>query len=145
VIEMLLNPCYDLPRIKLFSKKLEPKIGVWEKGIASMTSKMAKTVTDACNELPFVNWDRFIDCSGNVMLFGWIDREGDSYKDFVCVEVSSRGYISFTTSSAKYSETISNIYVSRGRLLPGTHKPCQRIEDNDQLADIRNVVKIRDR
>lgn len=110
-----------------------------------MKSKMAKMVTDVCNELPFVNWDRFIDCNDSVMLFGWIDREEDSYKDFVCVEVSGRGYVSFTTSSAKYSGTISDIYVSQGRLLPGTHRPCQRIEDSYSLAGIRNVVKIRDK
>jgi len=106
---------------------------------------MAKTVTDVCNELPFVNWDRFIDCNDNVVMFGWIDREEDSYKDFVCIEVSSRGYVSFTTSSAEYSETISNIYVSHGRLLPGTHRPCQRMEDSHQLTGVRNVVKIRDK
>ena len=128
-----------------FWRKTETKTGIWEKGIASMKSKMAKTVTDVCNELPFVNWDRFIDCNDSVMLFGWIDREEDSYKDFVCVEVSGRGYVSFTTSSAKYSETISDIYVSQGRLLPGTHRPCQRVEDSYQLAGIRNVVKIRER
>ena len=110
-----------------------------------MTSKMAKIVTDVCNELPFVNWDRFVDCSGTVTLFGWIDREKDDYKDFICVEVSNRGAVGFTTSSAKYSEIISDIYVSHGRLSLGTHLPCQRLEDNTQLNDIRNVVKIRNR
>jgi hypothetical protein len=128
-----------------FSRTPEELITIENEGIVSMTSRMAKTVTDVCNELPFVNWDRFIDCNDNVMLFGWIDREEDSYKDFVCVEVSGRGYVSFTTSSAKYSETISNIYVSQGRLSSGTHKPCQRIEDSYQLTGIKNVVKIRDK
>ena len=108
-----------------------------------MTSKMAKTVTDACNELPFVNWDRFVDCGRTVVAFGWIDREKDSYKDFVCVEISQRGYVDFTTSAAKYSETISDIYVKHGRLPSGTHEPCQRIEDSSLLGDVRNVVRIR--
>ena len=110
-----------------------------------MKPQVAKIVTDVCNELPFVNWDRFIDCSNSVMIFGWIDREEDSYKDFVCVEVSRRGYVEFTTSSAKYSETISNIYVNHGRLLPGVHKPCQRIEHNDRLAGIKNFIRIHNR
>jgi len=113
--------------------------------MAAIAPKMARIVTDVCNELPFVNWDRFIDCGSTVVVFGWIDREKDNYKDFVCVEVSHRGHVEYTTSSAKYSETISNIYVSHGRLLPGTHEPCQRIEDSDMLTGIRNVVRIRDK
>ena len=110
-----------------------------------MTSKIAQIVTDVCNELPFVNWDRFIDCGRTVVIFGWIDRENDNYKDFVCVEVSRRGYVEFTTSSAKHSNNISNIYVSHGRLPAGTHEPCRRIEDNDRLAGVKNVIRIRDR
>ncbi len=113
--------------------------------VAAMTSKMAQIVADVCNELPFVKWDRFIDCGRTIAMFGWIDREKDSYKDFVYVEVSNRGYLEFTTSSAKYSEIISDIYVSHGRLPPGTHRQCQRIEDSDQLKDVRNVVRIRNR
>ena len=110
-----------------------------------MASKMMKVLTEVCNELPFVNWDRFIDCGRTVVVFGWIDREKDSYKDFVSVEVSRRGYVDFTTSSAKHSETISEIYASHGRLPSSAHAPCQRIEDNDGLAGIRNVIRIRDR
>lgn len=108
-----------------------------------MTSKMAKTLTDVCNELPFVNWDRFVDCGRIVVAFGWIDREKDSYKDFVSVEVSHRGYLEYTTSSAEYSEIISDIYVKHGRLMPGTHESCQRIEDNELLSEVKNVISIR--
>jgi hypothetical protein len=105
---------------------------------------MARIVTDVCNELPFVNWDRFVDCGRTVLAFGWIDREKDNYKDFVSVEVSQRGYVEFTTSSAKHSETISDIYVRQGRLPPGTHESCQRIEDSKKLSGVRNVVRIRE-
>jgi hypothetical protein len=119
---------------------------VFEKrALATMSPKMAKILTKVCNELPFVNWDRFIDCGRMVVVFGWIDREKDSYKDFVSVEVSQRGYVDFTTSSAKYSETISKIYASHGHLPSEAHEPCQRIEDNNLLAGIKNVVKIRDK
>lgn len=108
-----------------------------------MTEKMSKLITEVCNELPFVNWDRFIDCGSSVVVFGWIDRKKDSYKDFVCVEVTSRGHISYTTSSAEYSEIISDIYVSHGRLPAGGHQPCQRIEDRKELSNIKNVIRIR--
>ena len=110
-----------------------------------MNHKMAQTLTDVCNELPFVNWDRFIDCSSTVVVFGWIDREKDNYKDFVSVEVSRRGYVDFTTSSAKYSEIISEIYIKHGRLPASGHLPCQRIEDNEQLANVKNMIRIRER
>ncbi len=113
--------------------------------MTTMMPKMAKILTETCNELPFVNWDRFIDCGRTVVVFGWIDRERDSYKDFVSVEVSRRGYVDFTTSSAKYSEAISEIYASHGRLPSVAHEPCQRLEDDDQLVGIRNIIKIRDR
>lgn len=107
-----------------------------------MNPKMAKVVTEVCNELPFVNWDRFIDCGSTVLVFGWIDREKDSYKDFVSVEVFRQGYVEFVTSSAKYSQIISDIYVSRRRLLPGMHVPCQRVEDSEELAGVKNFIKI---
>ena len=110
-----------------------------------MTSRLAQEVTNVCNELPFVNWDRFVDCGSTVVVFGWIDREEETYKDFVCVEISRRGHVDFTTSSARYSETISNIYASRGRLPSAAHEPCQRVEDNDKLTGIERAIRIRDR
>ncbi|MBD3184913.1 hypothetical protein GF312_21705 [Candidatus Poribacteria bacterium] len=110
-----------------------------------MNNKMANTVVEVCNELPFVNWDRFIDCGSSVLVFGWIDRDQDNYKDFITVEIFRRGHVEFTTSSAKYSQKISDIYVKHGRLFPGTHLPCQRFEDYDQLADVNNVIRIRNR
>lgn len=113
--------------------------------MAPMTSKIAQILTDVCNELPFVNWDRFVDCGRSAVVFGWIDRKKDNYKDFVCVEVYPRGYLEFTTSSAEYSETISEIYVNNGRLSPGTHEPCQRVEDSRQLAGVKNAVKLKNR
>ena len=106
---------------------------------------MAEILTDVCNELPFVKWDRFIDCGRTVVVFGWIDREKDNYKDFVSVEVSNRGYVDFTTSSAKYSETISEIYANHGRLPSGAHETCQRVEDKRRLSGIKSVVRIRDK
>jgi hypothetical protein len=110
-----------------------------------MTPKMARVIVEACNELPFVNWDRFIDCGSTVVIFGWIDRKQDSYKDFVSVEINSRGQVEFTTSSAEYSQSISEIYAAYGRLPSGAHLPCQRIEDQELLTGVRKVVKIRNK
>lgn len=143
---MPFDPCYDHPctLIQLSrSADVHNKKGL--KGSLVMKPRMAKIVTEVCNELPFVSWDRFIDCDGTVVVFGWIDREKDSYKDFVTIEVSNQGYIEFTTSSAKYSEVISDIYISHGRLIPGMHQPCQRIEDDERLAGIKNLIRIRDK
>jgi len=109
-----------------------------------MNKKMAQLLVDICNELPFVRWDRYIDCDSSVVVFGWIDRE-DSHKDFVCVEIYPRGQIQYTTSSAKYSETILEIFASHGRLPAGIHQPCQRIEDNEQLSGIQNSIRIRNK
>lgn len=110
-----------------------------------MSPKMAKIVVDVCNELPFVNWDRYIDLGSTVLIFGWIDRKQDSYKDFVSVEVNSRGQVQYTTSSAEYSEEIAEIYAAYGRLPRGSHESCQRVEDNELLKGIKHFIKIRDR
>jgi len=108
-----------------------------------MTPKMAHIIVDVCNEIPFVNWDRFIDCGSTVVVFGWIDRKQDSYKDFVTIEVNSKGQVEFTTSSAEHSETISEIYSAYGRLPAGAHLPCQRVEDQEFLNGIKHAIKIR--
>jgi hypothetical protein len=110
-----------------------------------MTPKLAIIMTEVCNELPFVNWDRFIDCGNIIVIFGWIDRKQDSYKDFVSLEITSKGSISFTTSSAEYSEAISDIFAGYGRIPKGSHLPCQRVEDHELLKGIKKVIKIRDR
>jgi hypothetical protein len=108
-----------------------------------MSPKMARLVVDVCNELPFVNWDRFIDLSSTVLVFGWIDRKQDSYKDFVTVEVNSKGQLEYTTSSAEYSEEISEIYMAYGRLPRGVHESCQRVEDNELLSGVKHFIKIK--
>ena len=108
-----------------------------------MSPKMARLVVDVCNELPFVNWDRFIDLSNSLLVFGWIDRKQDSYKDFVTVEVNSRGQVEYTTSSAEYSEEISEIYAAYGRLPRGVHESCQRVEDNELLNGVKHFIKIK--
>ena len=108
-----------------------------------MSPKMARLVVDVCNELPFVNWDRFIDLSNSVLVFGWIERKQDGYKDFVTVEVNSRGQVEYTTSSAEYSEEISEIYAAYGRLPRGVHESCQRVEDNELLNGVKHFIKIK--
>ena len=110
-----------------------------------MTPKMASVITEVCNELHFVNWDRFIDCGNTMVIFGWIDRKQDHYKDFITLEITSRGHVQFTTSSAEYSEAISDIFAGYGRIPKGNHQPCQRVEDEELLENIKKVIKIRDK
>lgn len=110
-----------------------------------MIPKIASIITEVCNELPFVNWDRYIDCGSIIVVFGWIDRKQDNYKDFVTIEITQKGHVSFTTSSAEYSEAISDIFAGYGRIPRGGHQPCQRFEDQELLSDVKKVIKIRNR
>lgn len=69
-----------------------------------------KEIEDTLNKLPFVKWDRYTQIDTNKFsLFGWIEREKDTYKDFVLLEIKVRPsftQIEATTSSEKYSEEI---------------------------------------
>jgi len=73
-------------------------------------------IQEELDNLPYVEWDRYItiptDEQGHVIhrFFGWIDREQDSYKDFVVIELVPhiKGVFFISTSSAKYSNDISN-------------------------------------
>jgi hypothetical protein len=101
-----------------------------------MTLKKAlAAVSEACNRLDFVRWDRFITWDENgqvysVHIYGWIDRD-DGRADFVLLWFhDSWGWrpedCSATTSSSAYSERIQE-------LLRGTaegHIDCQRVDEH---------------
>jgi len=74
-----------------------------------------------------------------------IDKMKDHYKDFITLEITSRGHVQFTTSSAEYSEAISDIFAGYGRIPKGNHQPCQRVEDEELLENIKKVIKIHDK
>lgn len=83
---------------------------------------------------PFVQWDRFHMVGGYAMsVFGWIERDKDAYKDFVVIDLHlhSRQVKSMTTSSARYSQKLTELYDLAG------HTKCQRVED---YYNIPNMV-----
>lgn len=86
----------------------------------------------------FIQWDRFIlhkgDDSKFLDVFGWIDREKDSYKDFILIEfdVKAKQCYLLATSSDKYSERICQMFNTE-------HNKCRRVEDN---FHIENSIKL---
>lgn len=99
--------------------------------IAAIEQQLAK--------LPFVQWDRFTraDFDGApVILYGWIERELDAYKDFVLLELDPLGEVqAVTTSSAKHSAEISKILFGDEE----DHNECVRVEE---WFKIPNSIKI---
>lgn len=103
-------------------------------------------VSDLLASLPFVKWDRFtVDEEENDYIFyGWIDREQDAYKDFVVLKIWLPDWedrvevLSFVTSSAKYSQQISDLLFGESE----THNECQRVEDTFKNT---NVVQLKNR
>lgn len=90
--------------------------------------KIKKKIERTLDSLPYVKWDRFCEFSrGEYSFFGWIDREQDSYKDFVTADFDRNGdNLYYMTSSAKYSLDLFK------RLGDGTghgHRNCKRVED----------------
>ncbi len=88
----------------------------------------------------FVNWDRFtVDNENNPVWFdfyGWIDREKDSYKDFVHLTYKASDNLwGAITSSDKYSKKIA---ILLGYSLQ-EHSDCIRVENH---FDIKNSIKL---
>jgi len=86
------------------------------------------------SKLDFVMWDRYFGEIRCLTFFGWINREEDSYKDFVTITFNDEGnafLIDYATSSKKYTEKIAEI-------LNCTHSSCSRIE---YFCDLKNVIK----
>ena len=106
-----------------------------------MNEKKKLWIEKTLSDLPFVNWDRFLDLrfeENRVLhVFGWIKRE-DSYKDFVSLEfdVVNQKVFFIATSSKKYSKRIAEI------LGCSDHADCQRIED---FFKIENMIKLKER
>lgn len=76
------------------------------------------------NLFPEVVCDRLVRSKGEMMIYGWIDREQDEYKDFIILEFDIDGVRQMTTSSAKYSKEFAT------RLgWENDHDDCERAED----------------
>lgn len=95
-------------------------------------------ITETLNDLPFVEWDRFYEASDiEYVVFGWIEREDDEYKDYVQIRfwMESPGEYgcTYSTSSARYTEEIGD------RLGVG-HAECNRVESH--FSDVENVIEL---
>ncbi len=87
--------------------------------------------------LSFVEWDRFTESHDNsaLVVFGWIERDKDSYKDFVTIEFNDKQeVVIWNTSSKEFSKKISGILDSD---VP--HHECQRVE---KFFDIKNCIRL---
>ena len=73
-----------------------------------------------------VEWDRYVNDERTYSVYGWIQR-GDGKRDFLLVTIKEDlgMYVSFVTSSAKYSRMITEL------IHGGTseHIDCKKIED----------------
>lgn len=88
--------------------------------------------------LPFVQWDRYINSTNAITIFGWVNRE-DNYKDFVIVEFNTDNYEVnvWNTSSLEYSKEISKIFEPFEE-----HNDCHRVE---HYFNIKNCTKLKDK
>lgn len=84
-----------------------------------------KQIADALNTFPEVTWDRYMDDGQDFIAYGWIEREQDSYKDFMVLVIDDVDFSYwYITSSAKYSQAFHN----RINEDPAGHNKCRRIE-----------------
>lgn len=111
-----------------------------------MNQQQKNQIEGVLEELEFVEWDRFVNLSDwsyeeVIVLYGWIPREQDNYKDFLvlhleCLEASDVVKIGdFTTSSEKYSQRINEFLYGED----SHHDQCQRIENR---FDVENSIKL---
>lgn len=96
-------------------------------------------VENKLRNLDFVKWDRYYTWKQGVVVYGWIEREKDQYKDFISVEFNTRQkvVVRFDTSSEKYTEKIAET-------LDINHSECFRVEDKfaiDNKIELNNEKK----
>jgi hypothetical protein len=73
-----------------------------------------------------VEWDRYVEDDDSYSVYGWIQRS-DGKRDFILVTVKEDlgTYVSFVTSSAKYSRILTEILHGD----TSEHIDCKKIED----------------
>lgn len=95
-----------------------------------------KEIGEWLNKFPEVMWDRFSvgETGAFVSVFGWIEREQDSYKDYVELCFWENKPDGISTSSAKYSKEFAD------RLDFG-HSDCKRVER--WFKNVTNVARLK--
>lgn len=100
---------------------------------------MQEFIAETLNQFPEVKWDRYVELDDGYIYYGWIDRDKDSYKDFITMTFTiGDNYIDsfFVTSSAKHSKEFSK------RIGAETHTDCKRVDAN--LPAVINVTRLSD-
>lgn len=94
-------------------------------------------IEEILKEFSFVNWDRFTRHKKYLCVYGWIEREKDSYKDFIVVIFLSKEkkYKVISTSTLLHHDDIA-------KLVHEKMVTCERVEDNFL---IKNCVKLKDK
>jgi hypothetical protein len=101
-------------------------------------------VEEILARLEMVAWDRYVtgvdpNLGTYLNVYGWIDRKGDDYKDFVLVRFfpeTEDNVVGFTTSSDQYSEAIHRLIYDAD---PDDHNPCRRVE---HAFDVPNAIEL---
>ncbi len=106
-----------------------------------LTKEQYDFVKRCLSDLNFVYWDRFVDTVYNkqrrLRFYGWIERDKDSYKDFVVLDVFPEDLtVDYLTSSDNLTEEISNILYGDVK----DHTTCQRVE---YIFNISNSIKLK--
>lgn len=113
--------------------------GYPENTIMILLQKQKEWIEKILASLYFVKWDRYVDIifkkQRALSFFGWIDREKDSFKDFVCIEFNLTSNLVYfiATSSKKRSKEITEI------IGEDKHNDCKRVEDNFEVSNVINL------
>jgi hypothetical protein len=86
---------------------------------------VAKFLEQVASEVP-VEWDRYVEDEDSYSVYGWIQRS-DGKRDFVLVNIKEDlgTYVSFVTSSAKYSRKLTEVIYGE----TSEHIDCQKVEN----------------
>lgn len=90
----------------------------------------------------FVKWDRFIETGEAYVIYGWIDRKTDCYKDFIVIEYSKpEQTVNYWTSSSheRHNGIVDRLKASRYFQDPSDSEECRRIEHN---FNVPNCVRL---
>lgn len=123
----------NIPALYRFKTLIDRKIDEFvKKESMPLEFKIEEWIEEILSKLSFVKWDRFVeDKKDNLIeMYGWIDREKDSYKDFVLLEfnLSKKEVYFIATSSDKYSKEIAEI-------LNSSHSDCIRVEERFNIIN----------
>lgn len=103
-----------------------------------MSKRTKKNIETMMMHFSFVQWDRFVynKETNAYTIYGWIDRSGDSYKDFLemTYEVGTREW-DFITSSAEKHPIILKMF----GLTEEETNSCIRVED---VFEVFNSIKL---